>query len=102
MWQSSANVDFINSTMTENNAKSGGAIHIDDNAVGTIINCIAYGNTITDGNGPQIRVYDNSTANISYTDIEGGIGIGATDSSSSTINDNGNNIDSDPLLWVVL
>lgn len=102
VWQSSANIEFINSTMTENNATSGGAIHIDDHAEGTFINCIAYGNTITDGNGPQIRVYDNSTANISYTDIEGGIGIGATDSSSSTINDNGNNIDSDPILWVVL
>jgi predicted outer membrane repeat protein len=97
VWQSSANVDFINSTMTENNARSGGAIHINEHAEGTIINCIAYGNTITTGEGPQIRVFDNSTANISYTDIEGGIGTGATANSTSTINDNGNNIDSDPL-----
>ncbi|MBU1368843.1 MAG: right-handed parallel beta-helix repeat-containing protein, partial [Bacteroidetes bacterium] len=97
VWQSSANIEFINSTMTENNATSGGAIHIDDHAEGTFINCIAYGNTITTGNGPQIRVFDNATANISYTDIEGGIGTGATANSNSTINDNGNNIDSDPL-----
>jgi hypothetical protein len=97
VWQSSANVDFINSTMTENNARSGGAIHINEHAEGTIINCIAYGNTITTGEGPQIRVFDNSTANISYTDIEGGIGTGATANSTSTINDNGNNIVSDPL-----
>ncbi|MCF7869443.1 MAG: hypothetical protein K9N09_12190, partial [Candidatus Cloacimonetes bacterium] len=97
VWDSPANVDLINSTMTENNARSGGAIHIDDHAEGTIINCIAYGNTITTGEGPQVRVYNNSTANISYTDIEGGIGTGATANSTSTINDNGNNIDSDPL-----
>jgi len=92
-----AGLTITNSTVTENNARSGGGIHCTDNSTVSITNCIAYGNSITTGAGPQIRIYSNSTANISYTDIQDGIGTGATTGNGSTINDIGNNIAANPI-----
>ncbi|MCP4708876.1 MAG: hypothetical protein GY869_09650, partial [Planctomycetes bacterium] len=85
---------ITNCTFSSNSANYGGGIYNWDNCDPTVANCIFWDNIAT--NGGQIGVDNNSSLNISYSDLEGGVGdiyVG----SGSTVVDGGGNLQQDPL-----
>jgi len=98
--QGSSIPTFINVTFSENQAaNNGGALYNQEwigvaNVSPVLTNCIVWGNTATAGGAQIYNSY--ATPTISFSDIEGSGGSGASwDSALGT--DSGGNIDTDPI-----
>ena len=83
-----------NCTFVDNHSDQGGGVGSYNLSSPTITNCILWNNIATAGN--EIYKSADSTSTISYCDIEGSGGSGASWDSSLGVDDGGN-IDDDPL-----
>jgi predicted outer membrane repeat protein len=89
-----SNLSLTNVTFTGNSAIVGGGIY-NRGSYPNLTIAILWGNTATDI-GPQIANFNNSAPSISYSDIEGSGGSG-TGWNATLGQDNGGNIEADPL-----
>ncbi len=88
-----SSITLRNVTIAGNTTKQGGGIMNGYYSWPVLVNTVIWGNTVL--NGPQIYNDGDSTANISYSDIQG---CGGSDTWNTACGiDNGNNIDADPL-----
>jgi predicted outer membrane repeat protein len=88
----SSGSQVINCTFIDNSGNVGGGMKCDDsNSI--MINCIFWNNSASDGN--EIAVCNNSSIDISYCDVEGGI-TNVHIESGCVLNWGNGNINSDP------
>ena len=67
-WETSSPT-ITNCTISSNSGEYGGGIHSEDLASPTVVNSIIWGNS---GGGDQIELFDSSSIDITYSDIQGG------------------------------
>lgn len=88
-------IDVINGTFNRNSAGNAGGSFYDEGPTIDIVNSIFWGST--DGIGFNEIHVESGTVNMSFSDLQGLGGTGATVGPTGTFNDNGNNLSFLPL-----